>query len=111
KSFQDFVTLAQTCRDKVQYARSYRKRKEAFASYAETNANIDAKLSPLNAATVSIYRNAMQTELDEIVRFFYVFMANEGEMGNPWDLINRYADKGFPGCSVCLMLLALTSLL
>jgi len=86
------------------YSRVYKKRKTIFADYAATNARI-AATGGVNAATVMIYRNAMTFEINEIIKYLFIFLATDYDMArrhsnritcNPDEILERYSSSLVP---------------
>jgi len=120
KSYNDFVSMISFCSTNYIYAMEYKKRKTMFATYASTNENA-ASIGGMTAATVMIYRNAMTFELNELGRFFYVFLATPDDLAwrtpgsispAPEDVFGRYF-SGHSGCLslICVFFAALGSVL
>ena len=78
KSYHDLATMVDYCSTPYIYAQEYKKRKLMFATYAATNGNA-ASVGGMTAATVMIHRNAMTCELNELCRFFHVFLATDAD--------------------------------
>ena len=78
KSYHDFVSMIEFCSTAYIYAIEYRTRKRAFATYAANNKS-SAAIGGIKAATVMIHRNAMTFELNELCRYFHIYVATDAD--------------------------------
>lgn len=97
--------MIENCSTNYIYAMEYKRRKEKFASYAADNANVTPD-DPLNFATVTIHKNAMKVELNQLNRYFYIFLATKEDLArrtpgritpDPEEVFGRYY-SGYSGC-------------
>ncbi len=105
KSYNDYCSMIDYCSTNYIFAMEYKKRKEQFAAYAADNAGVTPDV-PVNFATVMIYKNAMTFELNELLRYFYVFLATDEDRArrtpgritaDPEECLGRYY-SGYSGC-------------
>ena len=105
KSYNDYASMIEFCSTNYIFATEYKKRKEMFAAYAAENAGVTPDV-PVNIATVMIYKNAMKFELNELLRYFYVFLATDEDRArrtpgritpDPEECLGRYY-SGYSGC-------------
>ena len=105
KSYNDYCSMIGHCSTNHIFAMEYKKRKEMFAAYAADNARVTRDV-PMSFATVMIYKNAMQFELNALLRYFFVFMATEEDRARrtpgrmtprPEECLERYY-SGYSGC-------------
>jgi hypothetical protein len=105
KSYDDYLSMIGYCSTNYIYAMEYKKRKEMFAAYAADNSGVTRDV-PMNFATVMIYKNAMTFELNELCRFFHIFMATDADCARrtpgritprPEEVFERYY-SGYAGC-------------
>jgi hypothetical protein len=120
KSYNDYCLLLDYCSTNYIFAMEYKKRKDKFAAYAADNAGVTPDV-PLNFATVMIYKNAMKFELDELLTYFYVFLATDEDRARRTpgritpdleECLGRYY-SGYSGCLsvVCVAFAAIGCLL
>ncbi len=120
KSYADYCSMIDFCSTRYIYAKEYKKRKSAFATYAATNEGA-ASIGGMTAATVLIYRNAMKFELNQLALYFYIFWATRDDLEKasagkitpdpPEVILERYGNVS--GCLslLCVLCAALGSLL
>jgi len=99
KSYQDYFSVIAYCNSNCHYAMEYKKRKEMFAAYAAEHAGV-ASQGAVNAATVMIYKNAMDVELNEVSKYFYVFLATDADRarrtpGRQWSTSPETVFEGY----------------